>query len=236
MYSEAARFYDVIHDSRGRDAAREADLVLAEARRHRPDIRTLLDVGCGTGAHLPRFAEVLDDVVGVDLSPQMLELAAIRAPNVRLIEGGFESFDLDVRFDVVVSLFSGIGYLTEEEDLRAGIFNLARHLEPGGVMLVEGWVEPEFWLGSSVNAESGVDGDLAVARVVDSRRIGPHTVVDMRYVAATPTAMVTADERHTMRLSDPVELASAFDRAGMSLLRLPHMLHSGRAVYVGIAS
>lgn len=44
MYSDAARFYDLIHKAKGRDPAREADIFVAEIRRRTPNARTLLDV------------------------------------------------------------------------------------------------------------------------------------------------------------------------------------------------
>lgn len=235
MYDDAARFYDVIHEARGRDAAAEADLVTGEARRLAPASTTLLDVGCGTGAHLPRFAETFE-VVGVDLSAPMLTLAAGRAPSVVLVEGDFRTFALDRRFDVAVSLFSGIGYLTELDDLRTAISNVAAHLNPRGVLLIEGWVEPEYWRGSTVHSESGRAGELAVARASRSSRTGTQCEIEMRYTAATSEAITTVDERHTMRISDPDEFADAYAAAGLSFARLPHMLHTGRSVYAGVKS
>lgn len=57
MYAQAARYYDLIHEARGRQAGAEADLVVGELRRRSPHATSLLDVACGTGANLPRFAE-----------------------------------------------------------------------------------------------------------------------------------------------------------------------------------
>jgi SAM-dependent methyltransferase len=233
MYADAALLYDVIHDARGREANAEADLIVGEIERRCPSASSLLDVACGTGAHLPRFASRFE-VVGVDLSPKMLAIASARVPGTRLVEGDFRTFDLGSTFDAVVSLFSGIGYLTEEADLRTAIANMARHLEVGGVLLVEGWVEPAYWIGSTVNAEAGQNDEVAVARAVRSRRVGPLCHIAMRYVAATPGELVTVDEQHVMRLSEPAEFASAYEAAGLSFERLPHMLHPGRAVYAGI--
>ncbi|HUF33495.1 MAG TPA: class I SAM-dependent methyltransferase [Acidimicrobiales bacterium] len=233
MYDDAARFYDVIHKARGRNPGAEADLVIAEARRLAPHAATLLDVGCGTGAHLPRFSQVFD-VVGVDLSPHMLAIASRQAPNVPLVEGDFRSFELDRTFDVAVSLFSGIGYLVERADLEAAVAHIADHLNTGGALLIEGWVEPDYWIDGAVNADSGRDGDLAVARAVRSSRQGMRCEIEMRYAAATPEGISTVDEQHTMRISDPNEFAEAFAAAGLSFERLPHMLHGGRSVYAGV--
>jgi SAM-dependent methyltransferase len=232
MYREMARFYDLIHDARGRDGGAEAALVLGEIRRRCPSAGTLLDVGCGTGAHLPRFADDLA-VAGVDLSPDMLAIAAERCPEAELVEGDFRTFDLGRSFDAVVCLFSGIGYLVEEEDLRAAVRNMARHVSQGGVLAIEGWIEPDHWLGSVVHAESARADGVAVTRAVRSARDGARTDLFMRYVVASSDDIVTIDECHTMRLTVPEEMESAFGAAGLRVERLPHMLHPGRSVYVG---
>ena len=234
MYEDAARFYDVIHDARGRDPRAEADLVAAEVRRRTPGARTLLDVACGTGATLPRFAELFD-VVGIDLSREMLAVAALRAPDVPLVAADMRTFDLGRRFDAIVCLFSSIGYLVEEADLHRAVATMAAHLEPGGTLLVEGWIEPEFWLGAGVMSEAGRDSDLAVARVVRTEREGPITDIFMRYVAASPDGLATVDEHHRMRLADPAEFESAYRAVRLSFERLPHMLRPGRSAYVGTA-
>ena len=233
MYDEAAEFYDVIHSSLGRNAEAEADLVIAESRRLAPHATSLLDAGCGSGAHLPQFSREFE-VIGVDVSRDMLDIAAQRAPGVSLVEGDFRTFDVGRTVDIAVCLFSGIGYLVEFEDLRAGIANIARHLNPGGALLVEGWVEPEFWSGNTVRASSGNTDDLAVARAIRSSRDGMKCELEMQYVVAKPDALNMISEHHTMRLSDPAEFAEAFESAGVSFDRLPHMFHPGRSVYAGV--
>lgn len=237
MYAEAARFYDLIHDARGRDAKAEAALVLGEVRHRNPNAKTLLDVGCGTGAHLPAFADALgaDNVEGVDLSADMLAIAAERAPGIRLTSADMRELDLGGRtFDSVVCLFSAIGYLTELDDLHRAIAEMARHLAPGGVLLVEGWIEPDHWLGATVHAESARGDGVAIARVVRSARDGVRTELFMRYDLATPHAITSHDEHHVMRLSVPAELEDAYTSAGLTFERLPHMLRPARAVYAGV--
>ena len=152
-----------------------------------------------------------------------------------LVTADMRSFDLQRQFDSVVCLFSGIGYLTDEADVVSAVAAMAAHVAPGGVLLVEGWVEPDEWLGSSVHAECGKVDDLAVARVSRSSRDGRLTQTIMRYTAATADDITTVDEHHTMRLSDPIEFESAFRAAGLTCERLPHLLHPGRSVYVGVA-
>ncbi len=69
------------------------------------DDRDVLDVGCGTGFHLPRFAETARSVVGVEPHPSLVSLARRRTRRLRhvsVLEGLAESLPLpDASVDVV---------------------------------------------------------------------------------------------------------------------------------------
>ena len=235
MYSEAAAFYDLIHDARDRDANAEAEVVINEVRLRHPQARTLLDVACGTGANLRRFSESFQ-VVGLDASAEMLAIAQEKYPHLHFVTADMRSFDLGRKFDAIVSIFSGIGYLLEVADLRRAIATMAGHLTPGGVLILEGWVEPDRWTGSTVSVDAVEIPGLALARVTRSTRDGLRTELTSRYVAATNAGLETVDEHHVMRLSDPEEFASAYQQAGLRFERHSDLLRPGRAVYVGIAA
>src|SRR3954469_18952400 len=143
MFSRSARMYDVIYAS-GRDYRREAAELDRLIQQRRPGARTLLDVACGTGAHLERLTSYQAE--GLDLDPEMLAVARERLPDVPFHEGDMTSFELGSRFDAVVCMFSSIGYVKTEKRLRSTIASTARHLEPGGVLVVEPWLTPDVWL------------------------------------------------------------------------------------------
>ncbi|MGA8724504.1 MAG: class I SAM-dependent methyltransferase [Acidimicrobiales bacterium] len=233
MYSEAAAFYDLIHDARDRDPFAEAEVVINEVRLRNPQARTLLDVACGTGANLRRFSESFE-VVGLDASAEMLAIAREKYPHLPLVTADMRNFELGRRFDAIVSIFSGIGYLLEPADLRRAIATMAGHLTSGGVLMLEGWVEPDRWMGSTVSVDAVETPGLALARVTRSTRDGLRTEWTSRYVAATNAGLETIDEHHVMRLSDPEEFASAYRQAGLRFERLSDLLRPGRSVYVGV--
>ncbi len=62
--------------------------------------RDVLDVGCGSGFHLPRFAETARSVVGVEPHPRLVALAKQRTsglPNVRVLQGTAQRLPLPDR-------------------------------------------------------------------------------------------------------------------------------------------
>ena len=125
MFSRSARIYDAIYASI-RDYPHEAAELDRLIQDRRPGARTLLDVACGTGAHLEHLTAY--EVEGLDLDPEMLAVARERLPEVSFHEGDMADFDLGKRFDAVVCLFSSIGYVRTEERLRSAIASMAGHL------------------------------------------------------------------------------------------------------------
>jgi SAM-dependent methyltransferase len=143
VFSRSARIYDAIYASI-RDYPREAVQLDALIQERRPEAHTLLDVACGTGAHLEHLADRYE-VEGLDLDGDMLAVARDRLRDVEFHQADMADFDLGKRFDAVVCMFSSIGYVHTEERLRSAIAAMARHLAPGGVLVVEPWLAPGDW-------------------------------------------------------------------------------------------
>ena len=87
----------------------------------RPPLR-ILDLPCGQGRHAIELARRGYDVTGVDLSPFMLKVAEERARaegvRVRWLAGDMREAIADARFDVVLNLFTSLGYFADEADDR----------------------------------------------------------------------------------------------------------------------
>src|SRR5262245_1992768 len=75
---------------------------------HAPEARTLLELGCGTGAVL----ELLPfDLTGVDLSEEMLRVARAKRPGARFVHGDMTTLALGETFDVVLCIADAINHL-----------------------------------------------------------------------------------------------------------------------------
>ena len=95
---------------------------------------SVLDVGCGTGAPIARTLSRRFQVTGVDVSPEMAELAKRNVPKGKFVCGDVMSVDFeDGCFDAVVAFYS-IFHLPREE--HEGLFRkVLRWLRPGGYFL-----------------------------------------------------------------------------------------------------
>ncbi|MGA2471264.1 MAG: class I SAM-dependent methyltransferase [Solirubrobacteraceae bacterium] len=131
-YNHFARVYDAAMDDPRPKSARVISLV----QRYHPGASSLLELGCGTGAMLVGLGGI-GRLTGIDRSPQMLEIAAAKAPAARLIEGDISAFDLGERFDVVICVFDTLNHLTRFEQWQALFACTRAHLHDGGLFVFD---------------------------------------------------------------------------------------------------
>ena len=102
-----------------------------------PPPARILDLGCGTGWTSAFLAQRGYDVVGVDIAPDMIEIAKQAAEDLKLtqlefIVGDYESVGFEDEFDGAVFFDS----LHHAEDERAALSCAYRALRPGGICVV----------------------------------------------------------------------------------------------------
>jgi SAM-dependent methyltransferase len=233
VFSRSARLYDAIYGSI-RDYPREAAELDRLIQERRPGARTLLDVACGTGAHLEHLAGRYD-VAGLDLDAEMLAVARERLPQASFHQGDMADFDLGRSFDAVVCMFSSIGYVRTEERLRSALAAMARHLQPGGVLVVEPWLSPDVWQDRHVGGVFVDEPDLKIARMNAARRDGDVSVVDFHYLVATPAGVEHFTELHELGLFTVEQHLAAFRAAGLEAEHDPEG-PMGRGLYVAAAA
>ncbi len=216
MFRHTAELYDILYGFK--DYAREADRLraLVGARVRTANVR-LLDVACGTGAHLEQLRPWYS-IEGIELDEGMLAVARRRLSGVRVHRGDMLDFHLARRFDVVTCLFSSIGYVRSVPKLRQAVWNMAAHLAPGGILLVEPWLFPETYRAGKPSVLMGERGDVAVARACVSAIDGSVSVLDMHYLVATRGGSVERfEERHELGLFTREEYESALIDCGLDV-------------------
>lgn len=234
MYEgEFAELYDQFYEARGKDYAAEASAVANLVRSRAPHASSLLDVACGTGSHLQPFSQEFARVEGLELSPAMIEVAARRHPQLAVSQGDMRSIDLPRRFDAVTCMFSSIGHMADVEELDSAVDSFARHLTPGGVVVVEPWWFPPTFLSGYVAADVVSAGERTISRVSHSVREGRVTRLDIHWLVAEPATGVRHEtEQYEITLFERHEYEEAFGRAGLDVEYL-EAGPSGRGLFIG---
>jgi SAM-dependent methyltransferase len=105
----------------------------------------VLEVGCGTGRVLIPTARAGVEILGLDLSPHMLDICRARLDNepeavrdrVCLVEADMRNFDLEQTFALVTTPFRPFQHLTTVEDQIACLRSIHRHLASNGQLILD---------------------------------------------------------------------------------------------------
>ncbi len=222
----SGRVYDLLYQDK--DDAEEADYIVALMASHHPSIRSVLDLGCGTGRHARELLARGIEVVGVERSAEMADRAR-RVPALEVLEGDVRSVRLERTFDAVIALFHVVSYLTTTADLMAAFQTAAMHLEPGGLFVFDVWSTPAVLAqrpGPRVRQVS--DEEFDVARTASAVEDLQRSIVEVHYAIEVTRKPDGATERfreqHVMRhlTQGEVELLSAV--AGFELLHAEEFL------------
>jgi len=148
IFDRYALYYELFYADK--DYALESGFVKDKILAYAPRASSIIDLGCGSGRHLIQLAEAGYTVMGVDVSPRMLDLArtsVARLPEqmrrrVMLAQADVTNATGLGEFDVALSLFHVANYQTTDDAL-AGFFKTARAtLGPGGMFMFDYWYGP----------------------------------------------------------------------------------------------
>jgi SAM-dependent methyltransferase len=202
----------------------EVDRVM-KMLRPRGDER-VLDLACGSGRHSLELRRRGFEVVGADISPELLEIARKEAADQGLeagfVEADLRELDFDAEFDIVLSLNDGaIGYFeTEAENLRS--FDVvSRALKPDGrhlaqlpnVLYAQEHLPQKSW----ISGESMIE--LVEHRWNKSNRYMEGAMIPLRFGEVLDELKPI---QFRQRLYTVDELRQIFDSVGMSLDRIFH--------------
>ena len=134
-YEGLAPFYDELtaeHDYEGWTRHLEQAALRFGVRR-----RTLLDVACGTGKSFLPFLARGYEVTACDISPEMVELARLKAPGVEPFVADMRALGEIGSFDLVTCLDDSVNYLVADGELEDAMTSFAANLAPDGVLVFD---------------------------------------------------------------------------------------------------
>lgn len=230
-YSQAADFYDLLYESQ-KDYAREAELIARLIRDRVPEAKSILDVGCGTGAHALRLHERGFAVDGVDIEPKFVEIASEKCPDGRFSVGDMRSLDLNRTYDAVVCLFSAIGYARTLDGLVTSVVAMSRHVAPGGVLVIDPWFEPGELTDGFVTSRTASNDDVHVVRMSRTVVRDLTSILEFEYLIGTRAGIERRYEAHELGLFAEEQMRGAFTEAGFGVVRIDRALRT-RGIYVG---
>ena len=214
MYSRTAQYYDLIYGFK--DYSAEAEKITALIREELPTANAILDVACGTAEHAKLLSEQFE-VDGIDLEPAFVKIAREKVPSGNFWLADMSNFSLPKTYDVVLCLFSSIGYLPTKEKVVAALKSFKKHLNPGGVIFIEPWITPENWQVGHTTMVTAEANDLKICRMNVAERTDNRSILNFHYLIATKKSVEHLEEAHELTLYTKAEMMGCFAKAGLEV-------------------
>ncbi len=221
--------YDVLYHDK--DYAAECNLIERIFQTYGGStVRSVLDLGCGTGSHAVSLGRRGYEVVGIDRSEVMVSHArkkitrAVGNGTVAIQQGDIREIALQRHFDAAIMMFAVLGYQLENADVLAALRAARRHLRAGGLLVFDVWYGPAVLCqrpsqrvkvvpipgGQTLRSASA---QLDIRRHICSVRFRVRRLEGERLVGET-------EETHQVRYFFPLELTLFLESSGFTSLRL----------------
>lgn len=222
------KYYDLLNEAK--DYAVEADYVLTLATSVLPEIKSVLELGCGTGGHAFPLVELGCSVQGIDYSATMIERANARkrdlppkhASQVDFVTGDIRDFRTDRCFDAVISLFHVMSYQSSDSDIQRAFETARAHLNPDGVFVFDCWYGPAVLADPPyVRSRRFCDDELEAVRTATPQMLPDRNLVNVNFDFVVRNAhgetLDQFSEAHLMRYLFLPEIDAALKANGFKL-------------------
>ncbi len=194
------------------EAEQVVDLILGNTTV--PTGGVVLDVPCGAGRHLQAFQRRGFRACGFDLSlPLLAEARDEAVANGTIVRADLRAIPFKpASADLVVNLFSSIGYFEKDTENLAVLDSIVKLVRPGG------WVVVDFMHSTYLQAKLRANSERQLENGI--------TVADRRWISSDPVRVNKETRlRHpngqekmlneSVRLFSPAELRNALERSGV---------------------
>jgi SAM-dependent methyltransferase len=230
-FNQYSRYYDLLYATKPYEA--EAEYVLDQVRRIRPVSPALLELGSGTGNHAQHFSTRGFAVTGVERSELMGKLSlAKHIPMFGHVLGDMTNFSIDKKFDLAVSLFHSICYLTSNEQLVQCFQNVRDHLNADGIFCFDFWYGPAVLQDIQATRERVVEGaGLCIHRSARTEMFTEKNVAVVHYEMDVyddkSNHLEKVLERHPMRYLSIPEVDLICKQTGFKLIKSESFMTGG---------
>jgi len=233
LYKELAEYYDLIYSWKNyKEEVSILKKIITKSKKSKG--KRLLDVACGTGQHL-RYLKSAFSCTGIDLNKGIVNVAKRKLRGVDFRTGDMLTFNLKQKYDVIICLFSSIGYVKTYQNLKRVIENLARHLVSGGVLIIEPWFTQRTFTAGKPFMTIYDGKDIKIARLEISKIKNNISVLDMHYLIAEKHKPIRHfADRHEVGLFETKRTLAYMKQAKLKVKFLKKGLRESRGLFIGI--
>lgn len=202
-FQQYSKYYDLLY--KDKNYKEECDYVISKIKQFDPKAIQILELGSGSGSHAHYFCKAGFEVTGVERSPEMVALA--KSKNIKGFNptiGDISSFEISQQFDIALSLFHVISYLTENESLINCFKRVHQQLKSDGVFMFDIWYSPAVYHQKPETRIKRLENDtIEIIRLAESKTESAKNLVAVNFDVIIKDKKTqiseTITEEHLMR-------------------------------------
>ncbi|NJD04119.1 MAG: class I SAM-dependent methyltransferase [Ruminiclostridium sp.] len=208
------------------DYSKWADYIEELFQRNNTRPSMILDLGCGTGSFCMEMAARGYEMIGIDLSPEMLSCAQAKALDKKLdilyLNQDITCFELYGTVDAIVCLMDTLNYITYKNDIKHVLNLVNNYLNPGGLFIFDlnSRYKLENILGNNVFCNN--DSDVAYIWQNSYDKTKGICRFDLTFFIESNGKYKRFDEEHYERAYDPEEIRKMILSSGLEFTSAFH--------------
>lgn len=222
MYNNLAYIYDkLMYDV---DYSKWADYIEDIFKRNGIKPSMILDLGCGTGNFCIEMAKRGYEMIGVDLSPDMLSCARDKSEkeglDILYLNQDMTCFELYGTVDVVVCLMDSVNYITSKRAVKRMFKLVKNYLNPDGLFIFDINTPYKFEkiYGENIFYDISEDISYIWVNLYDKKR--KTCEFDLTFFVRHQDTFSKHEEFHVERSYSVEEIKGMIDCSDMSLLKI----------------
>jgi len=220
LFNAYSQYYDLLY--RDKDYSSEVDYIYDLLTRFGISGIRILEFGSGTGQHGRLLAKRGFEVMGIDLSPEMVARSE-EVHGFSCIQGDVCSIKLGRTFDTVLSLFHVLSYQVTNDCIISVFERASDHLETGGLFIFDVWYSPAVYgQKPEVRVKRMANESMEITRIAEPILLPNENRVDVQYTIISRDlksgAVDTMYETHPMRHFSLPELKLLARMTGFSII------------------
>lgn len=174
-----SQYYDLLY--KDKDYSSEAIYINSLLNEVGMSAASILELGCGTGAHARKMVEYGHVIHGIDSSDRMISKASL-VKGFTCEHGDARYIQLNRIFEVVIALFHVASYQVSEGDIHAFFSRAAEHVKDGGFFIFDFWYTPAvISQRPSIKVKRMDSENLTITRIAEPVSSVSESRVDVHY-------------------------------------------------------
>ena len=215
IYNEFAVVYDELTDDVNYAKTVEyLEKIFEKHMDYKPKL--MLELACGTGSVTSLLANKGYDMIGADLSEDMLNVAREKCPeSVLLLNQDMTEFELYGTVDVILCLLDSVNYVTDKDKLQK-MFSLAHnYLEYGGLFIFD--INSAYKLKNIIGENTFIRETEDIYSVWENEQNGEFVKFCLNFfVKNEDDTYERFYEEHQERIYETSDIISMLEKAGFS--------------------